>query len=200
MKEAVMKKVLAFCLVVVFTLSLAGMAFAAGKAATSEKQPSGKKERVVTATATVEAIDLQKRTVKLKGEKGNVFDITVSEEARNLPQVKVGDLVVVKYYESVAYRLLKPGEAAPGTQETETIARAKPGEKPAGVVGREVTITATIQAIDKKKQTVTLKGPDGKTVTVKAEKPKNLEKVKVGDEVEITYTEALAISVEKAKK
>lgn len=195
-----MKKLFAVCLAVVFALSLACAALAAEKAGAPDKRPSGKKEKVVSATATVEAIDLEKRVVTLKGPKGNVFDITVGEEARNLPQVKVGDLVVVKYYESVAYRVLKPGEAAAGTQEAEVVSRAKPGAKPGGVVGREVTITATIQAIDKKKQTVTLKGPDGKTVTVKAEKPKNLEKVKVGDEVEITYTEALAISVEKAKK
>jgi Cu/Ag efflux protein CusF len=195
-----MKKVLALCLIVLFGLSLSSMAFAGEKAASADTQPSGKKERVVSATATVQAIDLEKRIVTLKGPKGNVFDVTVGEEAKNLPQVKVGDLVTVKYYESVAYRLLKPGEATAGTQEAEIVSRAKPGAKPGGVVAREVTITATIQAIDKKKQTVTLKGPDGKTVTVKAEKPKNLEKVKVGDEVEITYTEALAISVEKAKK
>lgn len=195
-----MKKLFALCLAVLFALSVTCVALAAEKAAPADTRPSGKKERVVSATATVQAIDLEKRIVTLKGPKGNVFDVTVGEEARNLPQVKVGDLVEVKYYESVAYRLLKPGEAVAGTQETETIARAKPGAKPGGVVGREVTITATIQAIDKKKQTVTLKGPDGKTVTVKAEKPENLKKVKVGDEVEITYTEALAISVEKAKK
>jgi Cu/Ag efflux protein CusF len=195
-----MKKLFVLCLVALLSLSFAVVAFAAEKAAPAETQPSGKKERTVSATATVQAIDLEKRIVTLKGPKGNIFDVTVGEEARNLPQVKVGDLVTVKYYESMAYRLLKPGEATAGTQEAEIISRAKPGAKPGGVVGREVTITATIQAIDKKKQTVTLKGPDGKIVTVKAEKPKNLEKVKVGDEVEITYTEALAISVEKAKK
>src|SRR5512136_2351352 len=142
-----MKKVLALCLVVLFALSLAGAALAAEKAAPADTRPSGKKERVVTATATVQAVDLEKRIVTLKGPKGNVFDVTVGEEARNLPQVKVGDLVTVKYYESVAYRLLKPGEATAGTQEAEIVSRAKPGAKPGGVVGREVTITATIQAI-----------------------------------------------------
>ncbi len=195
-----MKKLLVFVVAVLFGLSISGLVFAEEKTLTTEKQDSVKKERLVSVTATVEAIDLQKRVVTLKGPKGNVFDVTVGKQARNLPQVKVGDQVVVKYYESIAFRLVKPGEGVAGVQETESMSRARKGEKPGGMVGEQVTLTAAITAIDKKKQMVTLKGPEGKTVTVKAENPKNLEKVKVGDEVEITYTEALAISVEKAKK
>jgi len=195
-----MKKLLVFVVAVLFGLSTSGLVFAGEQAPATEKPLSVKKEQVVTAIATIEAIDLQKRVVTLKGPKGNVFDITVGEQARNLPQVKVGDQVEVKYYESLALRLVKPGEGVAGVQETSALARAKEGEKPGGMAGRQVTLTATITAIDKKKQKVTLKGPEGKTITVKAENPENLKKVKVGDEIEITYTEALAISVEKAKK
>ena len=86
------------------------------------------------------------------------------------------------------------------TQGAAVVERAKPGEKPGGVVAGEVTVTATIEAIDKKAQTATLKGPNGRSITVKAQDPKNLERVKVGDEVVITYTEAVAISVTAAKK
>jgi len=195
-----MKKLLVFVIVVLFGLSTSGLVFAGEKAPATEKPLSVKKEKVVTAIATVEAIDLQKRVVTLKGPKGNVFDVTVGEQARNLPQVKVGDQVEVKYYESLALRLVKPGEGVAGIQETSALARAKEGEKPGGIAGSQVTLTATITAINKKTHEVTLKGPEGKTITVKAEHPENLKKVKVGDEIEITYTEALAISVEKAKK
>jgi ribosomal 50S subunit-recycling heat shock protein len=195
-----MKKLLVFVVAVLFGLSTSGLVFAGEKAPATEKPLSVKKEKVVTAIATVEAIDLQKRVVTLKGPKGNVFDVTVGEQARNLPQVKVGDQVEVKYYESLALRLVKPGEGVAGVQETSALARAKEGEKPGGMAGSQVTLTATITAINKKTHEVTLKGPEGKTITVKAEHPENLKKVKVGDEIEITYTEALAISVEKAKK
>jgi hypothetical protein len=195
-----MKKLLVFVVAVFFGLSIPGLVFAGEKAPATKKPLSVKKEQLVTATATVEAIDLQKRVVTLKGPKGNVFDVMVGEEARNLPQVKVGDQVKVKYYESIAYRIVKPGEGISGAQETAALERARKGEKPGGMMGRQVTIRATITAIDKKKQMVTLKGPEGKSVTVKAENPENLKKVKVGDDVEITYTEALAISVDEAKK
>jgi hypothetical protein len=197
-----MKK-LVLSTVVMLALSIGGAALAEDKAPAAKpatKKDSVKRERTVTATAIVQAINLDKRIVTLKGPEGKVFDLKVGEEARNLPQVKVGDEVTVKYYESIAYRLLKPGEAPVPTQEAVVAGRAKPGEKPAGLVGQEMTITATIEAIDTKAQTATLKGPEGRSFTVKAQDPKNLTRVKVGDQVVITYTEAFAIAVEPAKK
>ena len=77
--------------------------------------------------------------------------------------------------------------------------RAKPGEKPAGVVGTETSVNATITAIDKKAKTATLKGEDGKSVTVTPLRPEKLDEVKVGDRLVITYTEAVAVKVEKAE-
>jgi len=74
---------------------------------------------------------------------------------------------------------------------------SKPGETPGGAIGREVTVTATITAIDKNAETVTIRGPQGDSATVKARDPKNLDLVKVGDLVDITYTQALAVSLDK---
>jgi len=195
-----MKKVLVYAAAVVWMLSLATGAFAqATKGAAPAEQPKVVKERTAVMTATVQAIDLKTRIVTLKGPKGEVRDIKVGEEAVNLPQVKVGDLVTVKYYESLAIEVIKPGTVS-GAGEKSAIVKAKPGEMPGGMAARQSTVTATVTAIDKKKGTITLKGPEGKTVIAKAEEPKNLDKVKVGDELLITYTEALSISVEKAKK
>jgi hypothetical protein len=195
-----MKKVLVFAAAVVWMLSLATGAFAqATKGAAPAEQPKVVKERTAVMTATVTAIDLQKRMVTLKGPKGEVRTIKVGEEAVNLPQLKVGDLVTVKYYESLAVEVMKPGTAS-GAGEKTAIVRNKPGEMPGGMAAQQSTVTATVMAIDKKKSTLTLKGPEGNTVVAKVQDPKNLDKVKVGDELMITYTEALAISVEKAKK
>ena len=111
----------------------------------------------------------------------------------------MGDLVKVQYYESLAFEVTKPGQAG-GAGATAGVASAKPGEKPAGIAAGQVTVTATVEAIDAKKNRVTLKGPEGKTQEIKVKDPKNLVNVKVGDQVVLTYTEALAISVEPAKK
>ena len=197
-----MKKLLVFMAVVIFALSFVGTVSAEEKKAESAaagKKPSVYKEKVVTGTATVEAIDLEKRLVTLRRADGSVFDLAVGKEARNLPQVKVGDEVVVKYHQSIAVQVTKPG-AAEGSQVKETVARAKPGEKPAGAVTKQTTVTTTVEKIDKKKMIATLRGPEGKVVDVKVRNPKNLENVNVGDQVVITYTEAVAVSVEKPKK
>ena len=162
-------------------------------------QPKVLKENMKTVTATVESIDLATRAVTLKGPDGKLMGFKAGEEVKNLPQVKAGDQVVLTYYESIAAQIVKPG-TGPASAAQQAVATAKPGEKPAGAAIQQVTVIATVEAIDKNKQYVTLKGTEGKSVEVKVRNPKNLESVKVGDEVAITYTEALAISVEPASK
>lgn len=157
-------------------------------------------EQAITMTATVKKIDLKNRRVTLEGPSGKPVTVTVSDAVRNLPQVKVGDVVAATYYQSVAYEVKKPGEATPGVSVAEGAERAKLGERPGGGAARVTTITATITGIDKSNGTVTLTGPDGDPVTVKARNPDNLNKVKTGDLVEITLTEALAIDVHPASK
>ena len=198
-----MKKVTALVAAALVSLSFAAMSLAADQAPAkkeSTKKPSVKKEQTITETATVEAVDQATRIVTLKGSKGNVFDIKAGDEVRNLAQVKAGDQVKVKYYQSLAIEVMAPGKGPGGVQEAVVMDRAKLGEKPGGMIGGQITVTAKVDAIDKKKQTVTLKGPEGKTRVVKVKDPKNLVNVKVGDDVVITLTEAVAIAVEGLKK
>lgn len=157
-------------------------------------------EGTVTATATVEAVDQTKRLVTLKGPEGNLVTVHADDRVKNLPQVKKGDLVTVTYYESLAYEVKKPGQAEPGVAVAQDVVTAKPGQKPAAAGAQAVVVTSTIEAIDKKANTVTLKAPDGTSNTIKVRDPSKLDKVKVGDLVEITYTEALAVAVEAAPK
>jgi Cu/Ag efflux protein CusF len=152
----------------------------------------------ISVSATVEAIDLDKRIVTLRDENGAVSDIKVGKEVRNLDQVKTGDHVVATYHEAIAYEVFKPGTAMPGANEAMVAERAKHGEKPAAGVAQIDSVTATITKIDKADSKVTLKGPEGHSVTVKVKDPKKLEGVNVGDLVQLTYTQALAIAVKPA--
>jgi Cu/Ag efflux protein CusF len=148
---------------------------------------------VLSMTATVEKIDLQKRRVTLRNAEGTVRTLQVSKKAVNLPQVRVGDKVMLDYIESLAVRMAQPGEVRDEVKGV--IGRAKPGDKPGYVEEIETTVTATILDLDKVKETATLKGPDGDIVVVKVQDPSNFDKVKIGDTIVITYTEALAIAV-----
>jgi hypothetical protein len=63
-------------------------------------------------------------------------------------------------------------------------------------------LKARVEDIDYKSRTVTLRGPQQKTATVKVSKDvKRFDEVKKGkgDEVVIRHTEAIAIDVEAAK-
>ena len=179
-------------LVGMFALTVTAVGWAA-------EPPSWQTATMVEEKATVEAIDQSTRMVTLKGPKGDTLTFKAGEEVRNLAQVQVGDEVKFAYYESVAVRVLKEGEAFPPAGESAAMARAKQGEKPAGVIGAETTLNATITAIDKKAKTATLKGENGKSVTVTPLRPEKLDEVKVGDRLVITYTEAVAVKVEKAE-
>jgi hypothetical protein len=95
----------------------------------------------------------------------------------------------------VSFQAKKSGEATTGTAVAGEIARAKPGERPGVAGARVTTVTTTITGIDKPAGTVTLQDAEGESVTVKARNPANLERVAVGDLVEITLTEAVGISV-----
>jgi Cu/Ag efflux protein CusF len=186
-----------------FVLSLAAGGCAttpAGKTDGTGEAPSWQTATVVEEKATVEAIDQSTRMVTLKGSKGDSVTFRASDEVKNLAQVKVGDTVKFAYYESVAVRVLKTGEPFPPASESTAMARAKPGETPAGAVGKETIVNATITAIDKEAKKVTLKGENGKSVTVTPRRPEKLDEVKVGDRIAITYTEVVAVSLEKAEK
>jgi len=160
-------------------------------------KPKGREEAVVvTLRGTVEAIDKTAHTVTIKGPQRT---LTVQvRDPKKLEAIKVGDPVVGKYYEALAFEVKKPGTAAPGVTAQQGVATSKPGETPAGAVGQQIKITVTVVAIDKTAHTVTIKGPDGTVETVKARDPKNLDALNVGDLVEITYTRALAIALDKS--
>ncbi|PWB67455.1 MAG: hypothetical protein C3F14_02160 [Deltaproteobacteria bacterium] len=71
------------------------------------EKPRGRVTKVVEATTTVEAVDLAKRTVTVKGPKGNVRTFNVGDQVK-LDQVKVGDHVVTRFTEAVAISVEKP--------------------------------------------------------------------------------------------
>jgi hypothetical protein len=151
-------------------------------------------------SAKVVAIDKATRTLTLKGQKGEAVDFVASADVKNFDQIKVGDMVVARYVQALTLELRNTKTAAGSPTVREEAVKAKPGEKPAVAGLREVTAIADVTAVDPKKSTITLKGPRGNVVTLDVKNPDQFKVVKVGDQVEVTYTEALALSVEAAPK
>jgi Cu/Ag efflux protein CusF len=164
---------------------------------TTETANKVETQNVVKMTARVVAIDHKTRMVTLRGPEGDPVTFKVDDAVRNLDQVKKGDQVVASYYESIAIRVHKPGEAEPGVSTSDASERAALGAMPGAATAQTTSVTARVTKIDKSKPSITLKGPKGKLVTVKVRDPARLDKVKVGDLLQITYTQAVAIAVEK---
>jgi hypothetical protein len=156
--------------------------------------------RTAKISAQVVSIDKTTRTVTLKGPQGNVVDVVAGDEVKNFDQIKVGDFVVVRYAEALTLELGKTKSSAGDINVQEGAARAQPGERPAVAGSRQVTAIADVIGVDPKKSTITLKGPRGNVVTLAVHNPDQFKVVKKGDQVEVTYTEALALSVEPASK
>ena len=153
----------------------------------------------IKVTATITAIDKATRDITLKGPQGNEMTVTAGPEVRNFDNLKVGDQVNLNYIEALTLELKKGGGMIVQRTEKAGAAGAKPGEKPAGAVGRQVTVVADVVGVDPAKQTITLKGPQ-RTVNMRIPDPEQFKRVAKGDQVEATYTQAVALAVEPAKK
>jgi hypothetical protein len=171
---------------------------AKGEAAVVTAPGKGAAARVVTITASVEAIDAAERTVTLKGPRGNVVTLPVGPQVKNFDRIKVGDRVAVRYFEALSLELKKGGSGIRERSERQGAETAQPGQQPAAGAARQVTVMADVVAVDAKRQVITLRGPK-RTVDLRVRDPKQIKLVKVGDQVEATYTEAVAVSVEPAK-
>ena len=156
--------------------------------------------RGVELSAQAVSVDKKTRTLTLKAPNGKVADVAVGEEVKNFGQIKAGDMVVVRVMQSLMLELQKVKSGTTGITATEGAVKAQPGQKPGVAAAREISAIATVTKVDPKSKTIDLKGPRGNTVTLDVQNPEHFKVVKVGDEVLVTYTEAVAVSVEAAKK
>ena len=79
-----------------------------------------------------------------------------------------------------------------GTQDKET------ATMPGAVTVDVVKLSGIVKAIDREKKIVTVEGSGGRTVVVDATNARNLDQLKVGDKVNLTYTEEVALFVRKS--
>lgn len=150
-----------------------------------------------TTTATVEAIEQSSRTVTLRDPNGQLRTITVPQSVERFSSVKIGDRLTVTYYDTITIRKKDPGEPDVDTLTGATTPTA--GARPAGTAAVQQTITATIDQIDMKVPSISFKGPRGWAYSSKVRDKKALSQVKVGDRVDITWTEAMLTSMAPAR-
>lgn len=157
---------------------------------------------LVTDTLRVVSVNRSARSLTLRGNKGRTFTVEVAPEAQNFEMIRRGDLVTVQYFQSVAFTLNKAGEPTPPNTAAVGAEVAPPGNLPAGVAARRITVTGLVTAVDLDAHTVTVVNPNGgpqRTIQVlDPQRQQDLAHVNVGDTITATITQAVAVSVEKA--
>lgn len=148
-----------------------------------------------TITAKVVAVDQKNRILTLQDPQGNKQDVKVGPDVKRFNEIKVGDTITATYQESVALAIVKPGTAVPASQSSPSVTRGT-GSRPSGTISQTQTATVTVQSIDMNKPSVTVKTQDGRVLTFAVQDKNNLTGLKVGDVVQITYTQAIVLSVQ----
>jgi Cu/Ag efflux protein CusF len=87
--------------------------------------------------------------------------------------------------------------AEPGASAAAVVANAPPGATPAAAMAEQIQLRAVVKAVDPKTHSVTLEVPAGGERTLKVDEAVDLENVKVGEQVSVTLTRALAISIDR---
>jgi hypothetical protein len=189
------KRILAYA--VASSLLLAMPSIYAGE--TDRATPDREDIEVVTLIAEVTAINHATREVTLKGEYGKELHMIVDDSVRRLNEVGIGDTVKLGYVLSIAYELREPtaDELENPIQIIEGVERAGLDVGPAGVDIKVMKAVCTIEGLDRPTATVTLKGPLGRLNVVQIKDTSNLPKLRIGQSVVVTFTQALAVALEK---
>ena len=144
-----------------------------------------------TVTGTIEAIETSSRQIYLKKPDGNIEVVYVPQEVKRFESLKIGDRITARYYENVVLRVQPPG-----SKPVDDASRAVTPAGTGGTAARQRTITATISAIDPKVPSISFTGPRGWNYSTRVDDKAALAKVKVGDKVDITWTEAMLVSID----
>ena len=177
---------------VVGIIAVAGL-LSAGRPAIAQTKSISSEPRVET--GIVEAIEASSRSITLKKPDGTFVTTVAGSDVKRFNEIKVGDKVTAHYYENLVLRLKRPGE--PDSDSTAGATTPSAQTLPGGTRAKQTRITATITAIDPQVPSITFTGPHGWKYTSKVQDTEALAKVKVGDKVEMTWTEAVLVSIER---
>jgi hypothetical protein len=187
--------------IVIIAIAAAFAVNAPAQTTVAKSSESGKAtvERTVDLTAKIIAIDKATRDITLKGPRGNWVVVTAGPEVKNFDLINVGDNVHARYIEALVLELKKGNDLAVARTDEASAKGSAPGAQPHGVAGRRITVVADVVAVNRETQIVSLQGPQ-LSAEMKVVDPDQLRRIKKGDQVYATYTQALAMVVEAVPK
>lgn len=149
--------------------------------------------------AKVLEVDAAKHQVVLEGPEGRQVHVQLTDRAKDLGNLKVGDQVNVQVLHSVAAFLdTDVDKGLPENSETVGDVRATQNNpNPGGEAYRQVRVQLKITHIDLKKNQLTFENPAGLSKVINVERPeiqKKLKDLKVGQSIRVSYTDILKVT------
>jgi hypothetical protein len=154
----------------------------------------------ITSTAKVTGVDKIGRLVTLQREDGSLFQVLAGVEVRNFDQIAAGDTLRVRFKEKLKASLRPANDSGPAVSGGAVSTRAAPGATPAAGAGYGVAVKVKIESIDRETGIVVFSLPSGELVSHRIATPegkKFVEGLKIGDKVQLEYSQALALAIEK---
>ncbi|MGV8917992.1 MAG: hypothetical protein ACOH2R_09385 [Pseudomonas sp.] len=147
------------------------------------------------------AVDPANYQVTVEGPDKSPVPIQLSDKAKALHNLKIGDKVDIRVTRSIAYVLDTDVNSDRGvSSQTGITPSNKDNPHTGGEAFRQVKVTSKITHIDVKKHEVTLLPPEGKVRVVKVEDPElqaRMKNLKVGQTVDAIFTEVLQIKTSR---
>jgi len=164
-------------------------------------RPSREKWNLISTQGTVNSINKETREVELMGSKGDLVTITASDAVKRFDEISVGDIVTFDYYVYLKAEFRQPTaeELAEPLVILAEAGKAPEGMDPAAVVGAVVRAVVTIEALNRPYMIATVKGPRGNYTSIPMEDKELITQLHIGEIVILTYSEAMAVSLEKVK-
>jgi hypothetical protein len=180
---------------------IVALACVSGLACAQQPKPL-EMSRQKSATATIQAVSQSDRHLVILTTDGERLLLEAGADVTNFDQVHPGDRIRVTWHEGLIAEVKPKGKGVEGVPATAAKARTEPGEVPAKALATSIAATVKVQSVDTSFDTVTFTRPDGILRTMAVETPEGkafIDQLKPGDEVQITYREASAVSIEPAR-
>ena len=142
--------------------------------------------------AQVVGIDTASNSVALQGESGKIVNVAVNPDVADVGKLKLGDTVNIRYENALLVRATKVKSNGIRGRIDETA--AVPEANGSTATARRVQVIATVQKVDQKHRTITIRGPY-KTDTLHVGPDVSLKDIKTGDSVRAEFVEATAVLV-----
>jgi hypothetical protein len=149
--------------------------------------------RESTTKATVDRIEKSIRVVTLRGDGNTLQSVYVDPSVKAFDDLKVGDLVTVRYLESVVVRVRRDAKLADVRDSTDE------AKKTNDSVIQQLRTVVTVEDIDSQGLNITYRTADGRKMVHVVQDKKLLEGVRPGDRIEVTLTRERAIGIEPAR-